>query len=128
MRFSYAEAMGDPTHYIPLAKAAEAAGWDGTVIPDSICYPEHSDTKYPYTPDGGRNFLEGKPFIEPFTLIPAMAADRDLMAQISEQQKMDLGSLFDHLNKTGGIQKKGRHCSTCSRCGARCGARLRTTR
>lgn len=74
MRFSYAEAMGDPTHYIPLAKAAEAAGWDGTVIPDSICYPEHSDTKYPYTPDGGRNFLEGKPFIEPFTLIPAMAA------------------------------------------------------
>ena len=33
-----------------------------------------SDSKYPYTPDGNRNFLEDKPFIEPFTLIPAMGA------------------------------------------------------
>ncbi|MFP6663773.1 MAG: TIGR03619 family F420-dependent LLM class oxidoreductase [Deltaproteobacteria bacterium] len=74
MRISYTEAMGNPAHYLPLAKAAEAAGWDGTVIPDSICYPEFSDTKYPYTPDGSREFLEGKPFIEPFSLIPAMAA------------------------------------------------------
>jgi alkanesulfonate monooxygenase SsuD/methylene tetrahydromethanopterin reductase-like flavin-dependent oxidoreductase (luciferase family) len=74
MRICYTEAMGDPAHYLPLAKAAEAAGWDGTVVPDSICYPEFSDTKYPYTADGSREFLEGKPFIEPFSLIPAMAA------------------------------------------------------
>ncbi|MEO2166927.1 MAG: TIGR03619 family F420-dependent LLM class oxidoreductase [bacterium] len=74
MRISYTEAMGNQAHYLPLAKAAEAAGWDGTVVPDSICYPEFSDTKYPYTADGSREFLEGKPFIEPFSLIPAMAA------------------------------------------------------
>ena len=74
MRFSYAEALCDPTHYLPLARAAEEAGWDTIIVPDSICYPEESDSKYPYTPDGNREFLEDKPFIEPFTLIPAMGA------------------------------------------------------
>ena len=74
MRFTYAESMCDPSHFLPLARAAEAAGWDSFSIPDSICYPEVSDSTYPYTPDGRREFLEGKPFIEPFSLIPAMAA------------------------------------------------------
>ena len=74
MRFTFAESMCDPSHLLPLARAAEASGWDSFSIPDSICYPEVSDSKYPYTPDGNREFLEGKPFIEPFSLIPAMAA------------------------------------------------------
>lgn len=74
MRFAYAESMCDPAQYAPLAKAAEAAGWDSFTIPDSLCYPEHSDSKYPYTPDGNREFLEGKPFIEPFVLVPTLAA------------------------------------------------------
>jgi probable F420-dependent oxidoreductase len=73
MRFSYAESMCDPRHYVPLAKAAEDAGFHGFVVPDSICYPRDSDSRYPYTPDGDRRFLEDKPFIEPFSLIPALA-------------------------------------------------------
>ncbi len=74
MRFSFAESMCDPGHYRPLAVAAEASGYHSMVVPDSIVYPEVSDSTYPYTPDGNREFLEGKPFIEPFTLIPALAA------------------------------------------------------
>jgi probable F420-dependent oxidoreductase len=74
MRFSYAEALCDPRHYLPLARAVEHAGWDGFIVPDSICYPERSESLYPYTPDGAREFLEDKPFIEPFALIPAMGA------------------------------------------------------
>ncbi|HVO24627.1 MAG TPA: TIGR03619 family F420-dependent LLM class oxidoreductase [Candidatus Margulisiibacteriota bacterium] len=74
MRFSYAESMCDPSHYIPLARACEESGWTSFIVPDSICYPQVSDTKYPYTPDGDRHFLEDKPFIEPFSLIPALAA------------------------------------------------------
>ena len=74
MRFSYAESMTDPSFYLPLAKAAEAAGFDSFVVPDSVCYPQESDSTYPYTPDGNREFLEDKPFIEPFSLIPAMGA------------------------------------------------------
>ena len=37
MRFSYAESMVDPAFYLPLAKAAEAAGYDSMVVPDSLC-------------------------------------------------------------------------------------------
>jgi probable F420-dependent oxidoreductase len=72
MRFSYAESMTNPAFYAPLAQAAEAAGFHSMIVPDSICYPKVSDSKYPYTPDGDRSFLEDKPFIEPFALIPAL--------------------------------------------------------
>jgi probable F420-dependent oxidoreductase len=74
MRFSLAESMCDPRHYLPLAVAADQSGWTSFTVPDSIFYPRDSDTRYPYTADGNREFLEGKPFIEPFSLIPAMAA------------------------------------------------------
>jgi probable F420-dependent oxidoreductase len=72
VRFSYAESMVDPSFYVPLARAAEEAGYDGMVIPDSLCYPKESDSTYPFSPDHTREFLEDKPFIEPFSLIPAM--------------------------------------------------------
>ena len=74
MRFSYAESMTDPSFYAPLARAAEEAGYDSMVIPDSICYPLHATSEYPYNPDGSREFLEDKPFLEPFSLIPALGA------------------------------------------------------
>jgi alkanesulfonate monooxygenase SsuD/methylene tetrahydromethanopterin reductase-like flavin-dependent oxidoreductase (luciferase family) len=74
MRFTYAEAMTDPSYYIPLAKAADAAGYHAMTIPDSIAYPEVSDSKYLYTADGNREFLDGKAFIESFALIGALSA------------------------------------------------------
>jgi probable F420-dependent oxidoreductase len=74
VRFSYAESMTSPSFYAPLARAAEEAGYDSMVIPDSICYPRHSDSTYPFNPDGSREFLEDKPFLEPFSLIPALGA------------------------------------------------------
>ena len=59
----------------PLAKAAEEAGYHSFTVPDSICYPRVvGQPTIPYTPDGDRQFLEGKPFIEPFSLIPALGA------------------------------------------------------
>jgi probable F420-dependent oxidoreductase len=66
--------MTDPAFYLPLARAAEEAGYDSMVVPDSICYPERADSRYPFNPDGTREFLEDKPFLEPFSLIPAMGA------------------------------------------------------
>jgi probable F420-dependent oxidoreductase len=74
VRFSYAESLTDPLFYAPLARAAEDAGFDSMVIPDSLCYPRESDSTYPYTPDGGREFLEDKPFLDPFALITALGA------------------------------------------------------
>jgi probable F420-dependent oxidoreductase len=74
MRFSYIETMCDPSFYLPLAVAAEEAGYHTYVVPDSVAYPEESDSKYPYTADGDRRFLEDKPVVEPFSLVPAMGA------------------------------------------------------
>jgi probable F420-dependent oxidoreductase len=74
VRFCYAESMTDPSFYAPLAQAAEDSGYDAMVVPDSICYPEQSDSVYPFSPDGTREFLEDKPFLEPFSLIPALGA------------------------------------------------------
>jgi probable F420-dependent oxidoreductase len=74
MRFTYAEAMTHARYYLPLAQAAEAAGYDTMTVADSLCYPRESDATYPYTDDGGREFLEDKEFIETFTLIAAMGA------------------------------------------------------
>jgi probable F420-dependent oxidoreductase len=74
VRFTYAESMTSPAYYAPLARAAEEAGYDAMVVPDSICFPERSDSVYPFNPDGTRDFLEDKPFLEPFSLIPALGA------------------------------------------------------
>ena len=74
MRFHFAESMTAIENYIPLAKAAEAAGFEGFMVPDSLIYPKQSDTSYSYTADGSREFLENKPFIETFTQATAMLA------------------------------------------------------
>jgi probable F420-dependent oxidoreductase len=74
VRFTYAESMTNPAFYSPLASAAEEAGYDSMVIPDSICYPADSASVYPFNPDGTREFLEDKPFLEPFSLIPYLGA------------------------------------------------------
>ncbi|WP_406277756.1 TIGR03619 family F420-dependent LLM class oxidoreductase [Nocardia sp. NBC_00881] len=74
MRFTYAETMTVPSYYLPLAKAAEEVGYTSMSVADSVAYPKESDAKYPYTPDGNREFLEDKPFIEAFVLSAAMAA------------------------------------------------------
>ena len=74
MKFSYSQAMCDPSFHLPMAIEAEKAGYHGMVVPDNLGYPGPSKVKYPYTADGDNSFLEGKPFIEPFILISAMAA------------------------------------------------------
>jgi probable F420-dependent oxidoreductase len=68
MRFTYAEAMTRATYYAPLAQAAEAAGYTSMTVADSLIYPKDSDSKYPYTDTGDREFLEDKEFIETMVL------------------------------------------------------------
>jgi len=74
VRFTYAEAMTDSSYYLPLARAAEQAGYSSITVADSLAYPKESDSVYPYTPDGSRTFLEDKEFIETFVLCAAMGA------------------------------------------------------
>ena len=74
MKFAYHASMCDPSFYPELAQAAEAAGYDAFTLPDSICYPREADSRYPYNDDGSREFLDGVPFLEPFSAVPWMAA------------------------------------------------------
>src|ERR1039457_6599903 len=82
--------MIDPSYYAPLARAAEEAGYDSMVVPDSICYPEHADSRYPFNPDGTREFLEDKPFLEPFSLIPALGAVTERLRFVTFVVKLPL--------------------------------------
>jgi probable F420-dependent oxidoreductase len=68
MRFTYAEAMTEAAYYAPLARAAEAAGYTSMTVADSLIYPLESNSRYPYTETGDREFLQGKEFIETFIL------------------------------------------------------------
>ena len=74
MKFIANISMCDASFYVPLAQAAEAAGFATVAVPDSIAYPKESSSTYPYNFDGTREFLENKPFIEPIVAISAMAA------------------------------------------------------
>ncbi|HEX7718114.1 MAG TPA: TIGR03619 family F420-dependent LLM class oxidoreductase [Marmoricola sp.] len=68
MRFSFAEGMTKAEYYAPLAQACEAAGYTSMTVADSLIYPKESDSKYPYTDTGDREFLDGKEFIETMIL------------------------------------------------------------
>ncbi len=74
MRFSMNLSSEPNDHYVPLAQAAEAAGFDAITIPDSICFPKETISKYPYNADGSNDFLDGIPFMDPFLQIARLAA------------------------------------------------------
>jgi alkanesulfonate monooxygenase SsuD/methylene tetrahydromethanopterin reductase-like flavin-dependent oxidoreductase (luciferase family) len=60
--------------YLPLARAAEEAGFDSVAVPDGLFYYETVSTPYPYSPDGSRFWSPETEFLDPFAVIPAMAA------------------------------------------------------
>ncbi|MBK7250894.1 MAG: TIGR03619 family F420-dependent LLM class oxidoreductase [Gammaproteobacteria bacterium] len=72
MKFYFSVGMLPPEQYLPLAKAAEEAGFFGAAVPESIFYPRETASEYPY--HEGREFLEDKPFQQPLIAIAAMAA------------------------------------------------------
>ena len=74
MKFSLALPMLPAHHFIPLAQAAEAAGYGSIAVPESVFFPEEVSAKYPYSSDGGRFWAAETPFLDPFVAIPAMAA------------------------------------------------------
>lgn len=74
MKFALAVAMIPPSEYLPVATAAEAAGWDSIAVPDSVFFPEKVSAKYPYVPGGARFWTAETPYVDPWVAIPAMAA------------------------------------------------------
>lgn len=79
-----------PELYTPIARAAEAAGFDVVKVADSICYPEVSDSTYPYNRDGSRTFLDGKPFVDPFAAIAWMGATTERIRFVTSVLKLPM--------------------------------------
>ena len=74
MKFTLTLAMCDPSHYLPLARRADACGWHAAAVPESVFYPEKVSAPYPYSDDGARFWEPSTPFVDPWVAIPAMAA------------------------------------------------------
>ncbi|MBS0578251.1 MAG: LLM class F420-dependent oxidoreductase [Proteobacteria bacterium] len=59
---------------VPLAVAADQAGWSMATLSDHVVNVETPETPYPYTPDGKRRWPEFTEFPDQFVMIAAMAA------------------------------------------------------
>ena len=92
MRFTVPLPMMPAHHYVPMAKAAEAAGFDSIAVPDSVFFPETVSGDYPFAEDGERWWAPDTPFIDPFVAIPAMAAVTERITFLTNVLKLPLRS------------------------------------
>jgi probable F420-dependent oxidoreductase len=74
MRFTVWNTGANPTEYIAIAQAAEAAGWDSLCLNEGTFQPEKQEDKvYPFSADGQRSWSADTPYLEPMILLPAVA-------------------------------------------------------
>jgi probable F420-dependent oxidoreductase len=74
MKFVIAAAFQPLEHLAPLARDADACGFEAMAFSDHVVYPEKLDTPYPYTPDGSRRYDETSQFPDPWVAIGSLAA------------------------------------------------------
>lgn len=74
MRFLAALALGEPSHFVDVARTADQVGLDGLALSDHVVFPERLESKYPYAPDGKRFWELDAPWPDPWVTIGAMAA------------------------------------------------------
>ena len=77
MKFFFSISMLEPADYIAVAQVAEASGFDGICVPDSICSPQVSGSALPDGLAGSREYIEGQPVLEPMALLSALAVATD---------------------------------------------------
>jgi len=73
MQFTLSVGFCPADWYVPLARAAEAAGWDSIAVPDGLFYHETTSAPYPYSADGSRFWAADTPFLDPWVVIATMA-------------------------------------------------------
>ena len=90
MRFTVPLPMLPAHHLVPMARAAEAAGFASIALPDSVFFPEVVSADYPYSPDGSRWWPSDTPMVDPFVGIPAMAAVTERITFFTNVLKLPL--------------------------------------
>jgi len=74
MRFGVAVSLSPLAHYLPLAQAADEAGYDFMATSDHVVNHEVLSVDYPYTPDGSRRWEPFTEWADTWVAIGAMAA------------------------------------------------------
>ena len=74
MQFTLSIGFCPSSWYAPLARAADACGWDSIAVPDGLFWYEKVSVPYPYSADGSRFWGPETEFLDPFVAIAAMAA------------------------------------------------------
>ena len=74
MRVSIATAYLPPEELVPIARAADAAGYHAMALADHVVNLETLTTQYPYTEDGKRRWEAFTPWLDPMVTIGALAA------------------------------------------------------
>lgn len=74
MRFTLWNTGADSDEFFALAEAAETNGWSSLCLNESVFQPIEVSSRYPYSPDGKRFWPTDSPYLEPMTLLPAIAA------------------------------------------------------
>jgi len=74
MKFAYAATWMDLSSYVPMARAADEAGWWGCACSDHVANPKTLRSRYPYTASGDRRWEPFTPWPDPVAAIAAMAA------------------------------------------------------
>jgi alkanesulfonate monooxygenase SsuD/methylene tetrahydromethanopterin reductase-like flavin-dependent oxidoreductase (luciferase family) len=74
MKFTLSIGFCGVEQYLPLAQAADAAGWDNVCVPDGLFWYEDLEQPYPYSETGERFWSGQTPFLDPFAAIAAMGA------------------------------------------------------
>ena len=74
MKFWQVLSFAEPEQLVPLAVAAEEAGFHGILLADHLFFPGKLESKYPYSEDGKPGFDGTTPFPDPWTTIAAMSA------------------------------------------------------
>ena len=73
MRFTLMTGLGGTEDYTAIAPAAEDAGWTSMAIPDSLFYPEVTESDYPYlSTEAVRQALDGVPVLDPIVAMAIM--------------------------------------------------------
>jgi probable F420-dependent oxidoreductase len=74
MEFCVATAFSPVEQLVPLARAADEAGFAAVSLSDHVVNPVTIRSPYPYTDDGSRRWEMGTPWPDPWVAIGAMAA------------------------------------------------------
>lgn len=74
MKFVMSAMFQKPRDLVPIAVAADRAGFAAISFSDHVVYPEKLDTPYPYTEDGSRRYDENTDFPDAWVVAGALSS------------------------------------------------------